>query len=74
MKLIDVGDLADNENNNRVCIPKSDYENQAYHALGKIRAECEKLLSDKRLGTVSRIDVPIQDIGEYELILTLKLK
>lgn len=52
----------------------TDYQKQAYHALGKIKSECEKLLFDNRIGAVSRIDVPVQDVGEYELVLTLKLK
>lgn len=32
------------------------------------------LINDKRIGSVSQIEVPIQDIGEYELLLTLRLK
>lgn len=32
------------------------------------------LLKDPRIGSVYQIEAPIQDVGEYELVLTLKLK
>lgn len=32
------------------------------------------ITDNPRIGTVSKIEVPIQDVGEYELVLTLKLK
>jgi hypothetical protein len=47
---------------------------QAYAAIARIKDDCEKILSNPRIGTVSAIHEHIADVGEYELILTLKLK
>lgn len=40
----------------------------------KLVTEAVKLINDPRIGSVSQIEVPIQNVSEYELKLVLSLK
>lgn len=40
----------------------------------KLKQKAHDLVNNKRLGTCAAIEEHIQDVGDYELVLTLRLK